>query len=46
MVRTRRSPLPLGGLTQAGRQALDSSGDPRVVSLRRVTTYSYGTPEE
>ena len=36
MVRTRRSPLPLGGLTQAGRQALDNSRDPRVGSLKRV----------
>ena len=40
MVRTRRSPLPLGGLTQAGRQALDRCGDPRVKSLKRVNTYS------
>ena len=39
MVRTRRSPLPLGGLTQAGRQALDKSRDPRVVFRFRITTY-------
>ena len=39
MVGTRRSPLPLGGLTQAGRQALDRCEDPRVTSLRRVMTY-------
>ena len=32
--------LYLGGLTQAGRQALDTSEDPLVGSLRRVPTSS------